>query len=44
MCRIQESRLYLKGQGHTTFLKLSLSQLKFIGTHIRVRTVTLACI
>jgi hypothetical protein len=32
----------LKGQ--TTFLKFNLSQLEFIGTHIRVRTVTLSCI
>jgi hypothetical protein len=34
MCRVQESRPYLKGQGHTSILNLTLSQLEFIGTHI----------
>jgi hypothetical protein len=40
MCRVQYSNPYLKGQGHTTILKFTLSQLEFISTHICVRAVT----
>jgi hypothetical protein len=43
MCRVQELRLYLKGQGHTNILNFHIVTLELIGTHNRVRAVTLSC-